>query len=50
MPFQNKTLANKITTNTKKDEHCPNRLNTDHNSNARISAIKIIKQKLSIDY
>jgi hypothetical protein len=47
---RNNPSLNKITETKHKHKLCPNRLDTDYNTNARLTAIKIInKKKLSVD-
>ncbi|KAF0756920.1 Uncharacterized protein FWK35_00014604 [Aphis craccivora] len=47
---RNNPSSNKITAIKHKDEPCPNRLDTGHNTNAKLPTIKIInKKRLSVD-
>ena len=47
---RNNQSLNKTTAIKHKDELCPNRLDTGHNTNARLPTVKIInKKKLSVD-
>jgi hypothetical protein len=42
---RNNPSSNKITETKHKEELCPKRLDTDHNTNARLPEIKIINKK-----